>query len=73
MIPEVILTFRIEHLDKTLPGPVEAAERCCKRGEVCLHLLPLKESILSLSCCGLISIKMAKAIGMGNSLVVIRR
>lgn len=73
MIPEVILTFRIEHLDETLPGPVEAAERCWKRGNLCLHLRPLKESILSLSCCGLLSINMAKAIGMGNSPVVIRR
>jgi len=73
VITEVLLTFRIEHVEKTLLGPVEAAERCWKRGKVCLYLLPLKESILSPCCRGVLSIKMAKAIRVGNSQVVIRR
>lgn len=72
MIPEVILTFRIEHLDKTLPGRVEAAERWWKRGKAYLHLLSLKESILSLSSCGLLSVNTTKPIGMVNFQVVNR-
>lgn len=72
VIPEVISNLRIEHLNKTLPGSVDAAERYQKRGKLCLLLL-LKESSLSLSCCELLSIYMAKAIGMGNSQIVIRR